>query len=261
MNLIVKIFIACLGTETNTFSPIPTGQETFAETMLHHGDATSHEASLFSGPLHVWRRAAELEQVKVIESLAAFAQPAGITVRGVYEGLREEILDDLHQALPLEIVLINMHGAMVADGYDDCEGDLLARVREIVGPDVIIGAELDLHCHITDAMLANADAIVTFKEYPHTDPQERAQELYDMVKAKLAEMHGCLGELDSEDNSRPVDLDSLCSKLSKEWFAMSDAPTVIEGHLSHHLPVDGIVLLRCPPDELRNRLSERGYSE
>ena len=59
---------------------------------------------------------------------------------------------------------------------------------------------------------------------------------------KLAEMHGCLGELDSEDNSRPVDLDSLCSKLSKEWFAMSDAPTVIEGHLSHHLPVDGIVL-------------------
>ena len=176
----MKIFIACLGTETNTFSPIPTGQETFAETMLHHGDATSHEASLFSGPLHVWRRAAELEQVKVIESLAAFAQPAGITVRRVYEGLRDEILDDLRQALPLEIVLINMHGAMVADGYDDCEGDLLGRVREIVGPDVIIGAELDLHCHITDAMLANADAIVTFKEYPHTDPQERAQELYDI---------------------------------------------------------------------------------
>ena len=78
---------------------------------------------------------------------------------------------------------------------------------------------------------------------------------------KLAEMHGCLGELDSEDNSRPVDLDSLSSKLSKEWFAMSDAPTVIEGHLSHHLPVDGIVLLRCPPDVLRKRLSERGYSE
>ena len=88
----MKTFIACLGTETNTFSPIPTGEETFAETMLYHGDATSHEPSLFSGPLHVWRRAAELEQRKVVESLAAFAQPAGVTIRQVYEKFRDEIL-------------------------------------------------------------------------------------------------------------------------------------------------------------------------
>ena len=176
----MKPFIACLGTETNTFSPIPTGEQTFAETMLYHGDATAHESSLFSGPLHVWRQAAESEGGEVVESLAAFAQPAGRTIRRVYETYRDRILEDLSAALPVEIVLINLHGAMVADGYDDCEGDLLRSIRQIVGPDVVVGAELDLHCHITDEMMDSADALVTFKEYPHIDPRERAQELFDI---------------------------------------------------------------------------------
>jgi microcystin degradation protein MlrC len=180
----MKVFIACLGTETNTFSPMPTGAETFAETMVFHGDATQHTENLFSGPLTVWRRAAEARQAQVVESLAAFAQPAGITIRKVYEGFREEILDDLKAALPVDIVLINMHGAMVADGYDDCEGDILERVRAIAGPDAAIGAELDLHCSITQKMTANADALVTFKEYPHTDSNERAAELFDILLAK-----------------------------------------------------------------------------
>lgn len=179
----MKTFIACLGTETNTFSPIPTGEETFAETMLYHGDATANEPSLFSGPLHVWRRAAERQGGEVVESLAAFAQPAGITIRRVYEKYRDYIIKDLVAAAPVQMVLLNMHGAMVAEGYDDCEGDLLARIRQVVGPGVIIGAELDLHCHITATMLECADAIVTFKEYPHIDPQERAQELFDICTA------------------------------------------------------------------------------
>ena len=117
------------------------------------------------------------------ESLAAFAQPAGPTVRRVYEGFRDRILEDLRQALPVDIVLINMHGAMVAEGYDDCEGDLLSNIRQVTGPDVVIGGELDLHCHITEVMMDSADVLVTFKEYPHIDPQERAQELFDICAA------------------------------------------------------------------------------
>ena len=151
----MKTFIACLGTETNTFSPMPTGLATFEETMLYRGDATRRPADAFSLPLHVWRRASEERQGTVTESLAAFAQPAGLTVRGVYEALRDEILADLRAALPVDIVLLSMHGAMTAEGYPDCEGDLLARVRGIVGPDTVVGAELDLHCSITGAMVDN----------------------------------------------------------------------------------------------------------
>ena len=179
----MKVFIACLGTETNTFSPMPTGMRTFEDTMLFRGDATRHPASAFSLPLHVWRAAAEERQGRVVESLAAFAQPAGLTVRRVYEGFRDEILDDLRAALPVDIVLLSMHGAMTAEGYEDCEGDLLARVRAIAGPQAVIGGELDLHCSITPKMVEHADALVTFKEYPHIDGGARAAELFDICLA------------------------------------------------------------------------------
>ena len=182
----MKTFIACLGTETNTFSPMPTGRTGFEEAIFYRGDATQHEASTFTLPLHIWRQKTEERQGEVAESLATFAQPAGITVRSAYEGYRDEILADLRAALPVDMVLLSMHGAMTADGYDDCEGDLLAHVRELVGPDVVVGAELDLHCSITPLMVEKADALVLFKEYPHIDVGERAAELFDICAATAA---------------------------------------------------------------------------
>ena len=59
---------------------------------------------------------------------------------------------------------------MVADGYDDCEGDICCRVRESVGPDVTIGAEFDLHMHPTPALMASTDAIVIYKECEDQNP-------------------------------------------------------------------------------------------
>ena len=106
--------------------------------------------------------------------MVAAAQPSGTTTRAAYETLRDELLADLRGALPVDMVVLGLHGAMVADGYDDCEGDLLARVRAIVGPKTVVGAELDPHNHLTPAMLANADLLISFKEYPHTDILERA---------------------------------------------------------------------------------------
>jgi microcystin degradation protein MlrC len=117
----------------------------------------------------------------VAESLCTLAQPAGRTVRHVYEELRDMVLDDLRAAMPVDAVQLLLHGAMAAEGYDDCEGDLVARMREIVGPDVPIGLELDLHCHFTELMRQSADVIIAFKEYPHTDTRDRAVELYKLV--------------------------------------------------------------------------------
>ncbi len=173
-----RSFIACLGTETNTWSPIPTGLATFQDTLLRHGDATRHPADLYTDPLIVWRAAAEARGHEVIEGIAAFAEPAGPTTADVYEALVAELLDGIRAALPLDIVLLNLHGAMVATAEEDCEGDILSRVRDLVGPDVVVGAELDLHCHITERMVRSATAIVVYKEYPHIDVRERAAELF-----------------------------------------------------------------------------------
>jgi microcystin degradation protein MlrC len=95
--------------------------------------------------------------------------------------MRDEILSQLRAAMPVDGVLLGLHGAMVAHGYDDCEGDLIARVREIVGEKTVIGVELDPHCHLTEQRVRGADIIILFKEYPHIDFAERAEELVTLV--------------------------------------------------------------------------------
>jgi len=181
----MKLFTALLGTETNTFSPFATGFQNFAETYLVRNGDHGDRPSAFAIPLIVWRRRAAERGWEVVESLAAFATPAGVTRRDVYEAYRDEILADLKAAMPVDAVLLNMHGAMVAAGYNDCEGDLIAAVRDIVGPEVPIGVELDLHCHLTQLMVDQATAIITYKEYPHTDFAERAEELFTIIADTL----------------------------------------------------------------------------
>lgn len=175
----MKLLIAGLATETNSFSPIPTGRLAFEESFVSR-QATREPANLFSTPQHEWRRMAEERGWEVVESLSAFAQPAGTTIRSTYEAFRDEILADIKSAMP-DILLLSMHGAMIAEGYDDCEGDTLVRARAILGPDRVIGLEIDPHNHLTQEMLDAADLIVSYKEYPHTDGHLRARELFTLA--------------------------------------------------------------------------------
>ena len=177
----MRLFMAALLTETNTFSPIPTGHGGFHDENYRRTDASLEPPAWGNIPLITWRRRAAEHGIEVIESLCANAQPSGTTIRAVYEGLRDTILADLAAAGALDIVLLNLHGAMVAEGYDDCESDLVARARAIVGPDAIIGVELDLHCHLDETLRANADLVITYKEYPHIDMTERAAELFTLA--------------------------------------------------------------------------------
>jgi len=181
----MKVFFGGFCTETNTFSPIPTGHSSFYDAVYRRRDASLDPSAAWTTPQKTWRELAAADGFDCVESLNAFAQPAGITVRAVYEDLRDTLLADLRQAMPVDGVLLFMHGAMVAAGYDDCEGDTISRIREIVGSDVPLGVELDLHCHLTELMVRKATAIVTYKEYPHTDLAPRAAELYRIIVAAM----------------------------------------------------------------------------
>jgi microcystin degradation protein MlrC len=177
----MRLFAAAFLTETNTFSPFLTGMQNFESSYLKRGgDHGADPTSDALVPLR-WKALSMERGWEFVESISAFAQPAGYTLRHVYEQLREEILTDLRAAMPVNMVLLNLHGAMAAHGYDDCEGDLTAHVREVVGPDVPIGVELDLHCHITDLLVKSANAVITYKEYPHTDMVERCEELFAII--------------------------------------------------------------------------------
>ncbi len=81
----------------------------------------------------LWRARTEALGGSVVESLLAGAEPSGTNLKNVYERFRQDILDDLAKAGPVDMVLLSLHGAMVAHGYDDCEGDLLSRIRAAVG--------------------------------------------------------------------------------------------------------------------------------
>jgi microcystin degradation protein MlrC len=181
----MRVFTGGLATETNTFAPMPTGLASFRARGYYPAGTHPEALNFFAGPLHAARQRGRSRGWEVIEGMVASAQPSGTTTRAAYELLRDELLGDLRAALPVDMVVLGLHGAMVADGYDDCEGDLLARVRQIVGPKTVIGAELDPHNHLTPAMLDNADLLIAFKEYPHTDVLERAYELVDLCAAQV----------------------------------------------------------------------------
>ena len=146
----MRIFTASLATETNTFAPIPTDLRSFEDAGLYPPGRHPDGPTICTSPLWVLRQRARESNLEVIEGTCAWAEPAGLTARAVYEELRDRILAELDAAMPVDAVALGLHGAMVAHGYDDCEGDLLARVRALVGPDVAIGAELDPHCHLTE---------------------------------------------------------------------------------------------------------------
>ena len=182
----MRVFSATLATETNTFAPMPTGLAAFREGGHYPAGTHPDHLTLFSGPLWAAREQAAQRGWTLVEGLVAFAQPGGVTTRAAWQALRDELLDDLRRAMPVDIVLLGLHGAMVADGCDDCEGELLRAVREIVGPGVTVGAELDPHHHLSAAMTHNADLLVSFKEYPHTDVLARAHELVDLCAERAA---------------------------------------------------------------------------
>jgi microcystin degradation protein MlrC len=176
----MRVFTASLATETNTFAPLFVDRSAFEGGFYCPPGTHPDTPTLCSAPTVAARRRAASEGYELFEGTATWAEPAGLVSQEGYESLRDEILDQLKAALPVDIVLLGLHGSMVARGYDDCEGDLISRVRALAGPDCVVGAELDMHCHLTAAMVDGADIIVAFKEFPHTDFLARAEDLLEL---------------------------------------------------------------------------------
>jgi microcystin degradation protein MlrC len=235
----MRVFIASLATETNSFSSLPTGWSAYREQGILR-DASRGGSSYSSPILGTWRRLGEAEGDTIVESISAFAQPAGRTVRAVYESLRDTILADLEAAGPVDLVLLALHGAMMAAGYDDCEGDLLTRVRA-AHPDVVIGAELDLHCHLTDAMVGAADLLIPFKLYPHTDLTERAAELFALARQTATDAIQPVAALaDTRMLGTYPTGKSPMAGIVANLSAIEDRPGVLTAGIAHGFPLGDV---------------------
>lgn len=197
----MNVFFAGLATETNSFSSIPTAEAAFALGQ-RRGEAVFRDRGMYGEMARGLCELVEAEGGRVSPGLFAFAQPAAPTVQAVYERLRDQLLDDLRAAAPVDVVMLFLHGAMISQGCWDCEGEILALVRRLVGPTTPIGVVLDPHAHLTQAMLENATVLCFQKEYPHIDGLPRIGDAWRI----------CLGVL--RGDIRPVAAVHDCRMVS-----------------------------------------------
>lgn len=164
----MKILIARLNHETNTFSPVPTPIEAFSPT---YGEEAYRANKGMRTAMAAFIEFAEGMGATLVTPVSAMANPSGPVHAAAYDELTRRIAD---AAPGCDAILLDLHGAMVAEHTCDGEGDLLARVRA-AAPGVPVGVALDLHGNVTGKMVQNADVMVGFKTYPHIDMYETGE--------------------------------------------------------------------------------------
>jgi microcystin degradation protein MlrC len=177
----MKVLIARMNHETNTFSPVATPLEAFGRHGPSYGEDAFRENKGMQTAMAAFIDAVEREHAQIVTPVSASANPSGPVAAAAYDAICNAIVD---AAAGCDAVLLDLHGAMVAENSNDGEGDLLARVRDAL-PDAPIGVALDLHGNVTQKMIDNADVIVSFKTYPHVDMYETgahaARLLFDLI--------------------------------------------------------------------------------
>ncbi|MDR5784886.1 M81 family metallopeptidase [Caballeronia sp. LZ065] len=180
----MKILIARMNHETNTFSPVPTPLEAFGRDGPCFDAEAYRENAGMRTAMSAFIDAAEREQAEIVTPISASANPSGRVGAAAYDAIWQSIVD---AAEGCDLVMLDLHGAMVAENSPDGEGDLLERVRRAL-PHAPIAVSLDLHANVTQKMIDNADVITSFKTYPHVDMYESgelaARLVFDLVHAK-----------------------------------------------------------------------------
>jgi microcystin degradation protein MlrC len=175
--------------ETNTFSTIPTDRRQFEAHGVHYGGEIVETYRGTGTCLGGMIEAAERHGLTLLPSVAAAASPAGRVTKEIYEDVKSRLLADLRAAGRVDGVLLDLHGAMVAETCEDGEGDVLKAVRAAVGPDVPIAITLDLHGNLSADIVAHANLLHGYKTYPHVDMAERGldagERLVEAMKGRL----------------------------------------------------------------------------
>lgn len=181
----MRVVVAMMKHETNTFSPLVTDLARFEAWGLHFGPAAERAYAGTAMPMGAYIRLARARGAEIVTPVAAEAMPGGIVTRDAYETLAGAIVEAV--AAGCDAVLLDLHGAMVAAHVADGEGELLRRLRA-VAPDVPIAVTCDLHCNLTEAMVRHCDALIGYKTYPHVDMAEVGEQvariLFDAIDGR-----------------------------------------------------------------------------
>ncbi|MFT6579954.1 MAG: microcystin degradation protein MlrC [Alphaproteobacteria bacterium] len=176
--------------ETNCFVPEPTEYDDFAHPSDRPGILRDDEITLEfaeQGASSAGFIVGNDGNHEIKPLLWTSTTPGGTVTASAYERISGEIIAKLSDALPVDAVYLDLHGAMVSEQHEDGEGELLRRVRAVVGEDAPIVISLDYHANVTAEMVAHADAILPYRTYPHVDQFETGQRASAAMKRLLIE--------------------------------------------------------------------------
>ena len=184
----MRIAIGGFNHETNAFSNVPTTIDSFRKYTLLHGDEiirrNTNIRSYVGGSID---EAKELD-VDLVPIMYCVTNPSGLITPETYDYITEEILGGLrkaHEEAPLDGVLLELHGAAHAVNSLDPEGDLIRKVRDLVGPEMPIGVCLDLHANVSEDMVRYSDILIGVKCYPHTDQYDQGRNIVRLLSDKI----------------------------------------------------------------------------
>ena len=182
-----RIALVHLMQETNTFNPVPTTLADFENVALLEGDEVLARSDP-SGPIAGAHAAVEASaaDVELVPVLRADAQSGGRLTRDTVDELCRRLTHRLRESLPVDGLLVLLHGAAAADGVDDVEGHLLAVIRSAAGSEIPLWLMLDHHANLTKEMTNQCDLLLAFRTQPH-DPFETA---HDLTRLALRHLSG-----------------------------------------------------------------------
>jgi microcystin degradation protein MlrC len=159
--------------ETNTFAPTKATYADFVHgggwpAMTQGTDVLKTIRSINVG-LAGFIGEAEMHAWELVPTIFAAASPCAHVTKDAYERIADVIVDGIKSAGPLDAVYLDLHGAMVSEHHDDGEGEILRRVREVIGNRLPLVVSLDLHANVTPEMVHHADALIAYRTYPHVD--------------------------------------------------------------------------------------------
>jgi microcystin degradation protein MlrC len=175
--------LAALGMshETNTFARHPTDFEAFEQSGILRGEQIVHDYADSYATMAGFLDAGRLPDVDVVPLLFTFTSPNGTITRDAFERIAGEMVQLLRDHGPWDGVLLAQFGAAVAEDFPDMDGEVAARVRALVGPDIPIGMAPDMHANLSRNMIDNVDVTVVYRTNPHLDPRPRALECAELI--------------------------------------------------------------------------------
>jgi len=178
----MKILMAGLQHETNTFSPIPATYEDFVKPDLWPKILLGTEMfQVLEGmnlPSTGFMTAAKQAGHELIPALWCSAEPSGTVQDSAFDQIFEILRQKIATTPDIDALYLDLHGAMVTESYDDAEGELLARIKKILGANIPIVVSLDFHANISPAMVELSDLICVYRTYPHVDMFETGERAY-----------------------------------------------------------------------------------